>query len=118
MQVALLVALVVLAALCDKREGRIPNGLTLSYGLIGVELGGLSSAIAYFTCGLGLLLLRPRWEVGGGDCKLLAAIGSLHPVVGIGVLYASLLDHGRIRWRLGPSACAWTLALLCLLEVR
>lgn len=81
-----LVALVVAVAACvtDLRSRRIPNGLTfgaaaaaLAYGLVSGGLHGLGWAVAGWTAGLAVFLpfflLR---GLGGGDVKLMAALGA------------------------------------------
>ena len=84
------------AAVCDVRTGRIPNALTFGAAAAGfmfsaIHAGpsGLSTSLLGCVVGLGLFLpffmLR---GMGGGDVKLLAAIGAwLGP---IGALQAAL----------------------------
>lgn len=78
-------ALLLLALAFDLRERRIPNWLTAGAALLGLAtqlilLGraGLGSGLAGFL--LGLVVLLPLFIIGkfgGGDLKLLAAIGAL-----------------------------------------
>lgn len=108
-----------LAAWTDHRSGRVPNTLTLPAIVGGVWFNGWAGFVALVLCVFSLPLLRSSWRVGGGDVKLLGALGALHPVVGIGVALAVVCGHAtRISWRLGPSAFGWCVALACLLESR
>ncbi len=76
---------ILIAALCDWKARKIPNALTFSMlglGLIlhiwGQGLSGAGVSLLGFVCGI-LLLYVPfsLGGVGGGDVKLLGAIGSL-----------------------------------------
>lgn len=91
---ALLFALV--AGLTDLRWRRIPNWWTAPGALVGLGLNvaaygwtGLKASL--LGCLLGLLLLLPFFAlkaIGGGDCKLVAAMGAF---VGPGELLRLLL---------------------------
>jgi prepilin peptidase CpaA len=82
------------AAITDARSGRIPNVLTLPL-LVGAPLVHLLSSgrTEIFTsfegiiaCGIIPLILFCRGAMGGGDLKLLAAIGAaLGPAAGLEV---------------------------------
>lgn len=84
------------AAVCDLRSGKVPNRLTLPAVAAGLVAGavwegweGLVRSALGAAAGFGLLFLPALagW-VGGGDCKLLAAMGAfLGPA---GVLRAAL----------------------------
>ena len=81
-QTAMLLALVAAAAASDVRERRVSNGLNLIIVAAGLGWrcaeGGWSPVlgIAGGMVGLGLLLVpfEARW-IGGGDVKLMAALG-------------------------------------------
>jgi prepilin peptidase CpaA len=105
----LLVAVLVLAALCDVLWRRIPNLLTLPAIAIGLAYhlwgGGLAGLL--FSLGgvaLALVFWAPFYVMGGigaGDVKLLAAVGALLGPVGlfhsalctaiVGGMYAALV---------------------------
>src|SRR5688500_13461019 len=77
-------SIVIVACVFDVRTRRIPNVLTLSAAVAGLlyhlatsGLGGLQTAAAGWI--LGLLLLLPYFalgSMGGGDVKLVAALGA------------------------------------------
>ncbi len=93
--------LVVVAAVCDVRTGRIPNGLLLVIAGLGVAaqlafagpLPGLASAAGGLATGLAIWIapFALRW-VGAADVKLAAAIGAwLGPLLTLEVsLYTGL----------------------------
>jgi prepilin peptidase CpaA len=78
-----LVAILVVAAVIDLRERRIPNALTVGALMIALALRGSIGAGAVVDGLLGavlaLVLLLPLFAlggVGGGDAKLLVAVGA------------------------------------------
>jgi prepilin peptidase CpaA len=96
--VALLVAIV--AAVYDFRTGHIPNWLTLGTlavaivmhvlsgalgsGLTGAGAGAITAVSGILLCSIVPLLLYKLAGMGGGDLKLLAAIGALAgPMIGL-----------------------------------
>ncbi len=80
----LLLSILIVAAVIDTKQQRLPNVLTVSAALLGITFqcwlygwNGLMNGVAgFFT---GLLLLLPfyaiRW-MGAGDVKLMAAVGT------------------------------------------
>jgi prepilin peptidase CpaA len=104
-----------IAALTDARSARIPNWITYPLLLLGPLLsvcfaqlspleGLLSSVFGIVCCGLVPVLLFARSAMGGGDVKLLAALGGLlGPYSGIEVQFFSfcvvtVLLLGRMAW--------------------
>ncbi len=81
----IVVGLVLLAAAWDIRCHKIPNGLTLAGILCGLIFhyycagwGGLLFSLQGAVAGLLFLLALFSWgDIGGGDVKLLVAIGAL-----------------------------------------
>jgi prepilin peptidase CpaA len=78
-----LLAVVLVAMWTDVRSRRIPNGLTLTALLAALALRALFGAAAVLDgllgAGLALALLLPLFAlggVGGGDAKLLVAVGA------------------------------------------
>lgn len=114
---------VVLAILsvCDLREGRLPNQLTLPLlagGLLhtmtarpDVVVWHIAGAAAGYLCLYGLdqiyLQLRGRHGVGGGDAKLLAAAGAWLGILDIPnvLLLAALLGLITVafQWSIGKA---------------
>jgi prepilin peptidase CpaA len=82
---ALLVVLTLIAAAYDWKTRRIPNWLTLTGVVVGLGtnamLAGVSGAwLAVSGAGFALLIYLPLYALralGGGDVKLMAAIGAL-----------------------------------------
>ena len=79
---AMLAAVLVAAAVLDVWRGRIPNALT--YPAVGVALaghalgGGLTDSLIGLAAGfVPMLVLWLTGGIGGGDAKLLAAVGAL-----------------------------------------
>jgi prepilin peptidase CpaA len=98
----LLVAVVItlIAAIIDFRTGEIPNALTLGplaiaplvHAALGYHNGGLSgagwgfgyAALGAVGCGIAPVLVYVVGGMGGGDVKLLAALGALlWPMLGL-----------------------------------
>lgn len=84
----ILLAWATIAAVCDARDRRLPNWLTLGgftvgavYALIaGVSLLGGNTANAMFAAAIAFLLFFPMYLagwMGAGDVKLFAAMGML-----------------------------------------
>jgi prepilin peptidase CpaA len=104
-------ALAAAAAFTDWRTGTIPNRLTLpvlalapvAYLLLGGVPAALASLLGALLCGAVPYLLFRRDAIGGGDVKLLAALGA---VLGASVgLEAELLAFVLAAlWALGASA--------------
>lgn len=95
-----------LAALADARTGRIPDALTLPALAFGLVVGSPGGAAV---CALPALWLFARGKLGGGDVKLLAALGAL---LGPGALLVEVLAIGAAlaagSRRLGPWIAAAT----------
>jgi prepilin peptidase CpaA len=80
----LVVVMMVLAAVIDGRQLRVPNWLTFSMVLSGVvyasiRFGWEGLAASVWGAVIGLLLLLPAYAIGGmgaGDVKLLAGVGA------------------------------------------
>jgi prepilin peptidase CpaA len=105
--------LTAVAAVTDFRTGEIPNWLTLPplvaapvvHGFVGGWWAALGAIAATVLCGLVPYLLFRRGAAGGGDVKLLAAVGATAGL-SIGVeaqlftfLAAALISLGRLAWR-------------------
>jgi prepilin peptidase CpaA len=99
---AALVALVGAAAWTDVRVRRIPNALTMSGFLVALALhsfaGGGAVVGALLGAGLALLVSLPLFALGGmggGDVKLLAAVGAfLGPQALLVALFVTALAGG------------------------
>jgi prepilin peptidase CpaA len=118
------VVVVLASAAIDARTGHIPNWVTIppllaaplaTFGVHAVDHGAalavrpaLMSLLGAFVCAIGPFVVFARGGLGGGDVKLLAAVGALlGPRLGIdaefygfvvGALYvpAKLAWHGRL----------------------
>ena len=111
-----------IAALSDWQRGEIPNWLTLpalllaplAYGLaFGIEYA-LHSLAAAFLAGLVPYLLFRRGAMGGGDVKLLGALGAVlgfDLLLGVEVQLAAFL----VAMVVASSALAWKGALFATL---
>ena len=109
-QTAVLAVLVTLAGVWDWKTRRIPNWLTVTGAVAGLALNSPLSAAKGF--GIALLVYLPLYllrAVGGGDLKLMAAIGAitgpdvwlvlfvLSSVLGGLVALALVIAKGRLR---------------------
>ena len=105
-------AMAIVAAITDYRTGHIPNWLTLpplvvapvSYGILLGWPGVGASLLGAVVCGLVPYLLFRKGAAGGGDVKLLAAVGaSVGLSVGLAaelltLVCAALFSLGRLAW--------------------
>lgn len=100
---ALVLSATALAALIDARGGTIPNRLTLpllaaaplAHGLLDGPGALLSSLLGLLACGSIPLLLFTLQGMGGGDVKLLAALGAMAgPATGMQLQCAGFLVAG------------------------
>ena len=126
MHTLLLTALVlsVLGAAIDLRTGRIPNALTVPalvlFPILHVALAyqahagaawrqGAISVFGGLVCALVPLLLLSKLAIGGGDVKLLAALGAaLGPMIGIEAeFYAFLAASVVLPVRLAYQGRFW-----------
>jgi prepilin peptidase CpaA len=134
--VGIVVAVVVVAIATDLGSGRIPNVVTLPAALAGLGLNaryggapGLAASAAGLIVVAGLLL--PAFAlggVGGGDVKMMAAMGALLgparglAALGVGlvaggvVMAVHLARHGRLEETLGSlggmiGSALWTSSL-------
>lgn len=112
--VAQVVALVVAAAAAvqDHRTGHIPNWITapplllapVGWLVAGGVTAGLLSAGAIAVCGLVPFVLWRSGAMGGGDVKLLAALGALIGISAgveaqlVAFMAASVFSVGRLVW--------------------
>ena len=82
--IAAALGLALTAAITDWRKGEIPNWLTLPplvvapvvYGILLGKMGAIASVLGIVFCGLPTLVLWWQGGIGGGDVKLVAAIGA------------------------------------------
>ncbi len=104
--------LAVACALTDATTGRIPNAITLPALLAGLLVGHPAGVL----CAAPALHLFARGKLGGGDVKLLAALGALLglasglAVAALAVVLA-LLTGSR---RLGPWVLVGAVAVVAL----
>ncbi len=111
---ALLTVLVAIAVYTDVRWGKIHNALTAPFAVLGLVLNSVDRGLAGLTLsllgiavGLGVFLLSAGFGriLGGGDIKLLMAIGALQgaPFVLWTIVYMALaggvLAVGIALWR-------------------
>jgi prepilin peptidase CpaA len=101
-----------IAAVTDVRRGEIPNWLTLPplaaapviHAIAGGPWAGLGAVAAMIVCGLVPYWLFRRGAAGGGDVKLLAAIGAVAGLsFGIeaqlfSFVAAGMIALGRLAW--------------------
>ena len=114
------VAITAIAAAYDWRKGEIPNWVTLgplalgltAHGIVGAlshgSAGALSSVLlallGAIACGLVPVLLWWKGAIGGGDVKLLIAVGALlGPMLGIeaelfGFIAAAIYAPARLAY--------------------
>jgi prepilin peptidase CpaA len=114
LSLVILASLVLVASLLDLLWRRIPNWLTVTAALTGLVLGfweggtaGLVTSILGLLLGFALLLPGYLLHMtGGGDLKLMAAVGSLlGPIL---ILYAFLLYIlAGLAWALIYGLYAW-----------
>ena len=106
------VVVATMAGTMDVRRGRVPNALTYPAVLVGVALGAAQGGAGLGQSALGLvaalLCALPLWiwgGMGGGDLKLLAAIGAFFGAWGfLTTLLCSLVLGGAcavavLAWR-------------------
>jgi prepilin peptidase CpaA len=132
---ALACGITLAAAWFDAKTGRIPNLITLPVLPLGIFLGALTDGLwglGYAVLGALLCLAVPYGlfrtsrgsAIGGGDVKLLTALGALlGPIAGLGVELSSLLVLAAVAllalaWRgqlltwlkhTARLACSWVL---------
>jgi prepilin peptidase CpaA len=106
---AVLVAVVVFAAVTDARTRRIPNALTVTALLAALALralvGGPALVDGLLGAGAAMVLLLPLFAlggVGGGDAKLLIAVGAFMGPAGFVVAGLATAVAG------GVMALAWS----------
>jgi prepilin peptidase CpaA len=83
--IAVVLAMLAAALLADLRTGKIPNWITAPGAAVGIALGAAGAGLpglADRLCGMGavlvaVLLLSRAARLGGGDIKLLMAVGAL-----------------------------------------
>lgn len=101
----ILLPLVAAAAICDLRQHRIPNWLTLAGLLLGIAMNVFLFGIAGLWtslqgAGLALLVYVPLFALramGAGDAKLMAAIGAITgPMNWLGVMILTALFGGLL----------------------
>jgi prepilin peptidase CpaA len=116
----LVAVVLVVAAVIDGRELRVPNWLTFPFALVGLAASlrpdGLGLVPALLGGLLGLALLLPLYAVGGmgaGDVKLLAGVGAwigpallweafvASAIAGAAMAVIMMLASGRLATHLG-----------------
>jgi prepilin peptidase CpaA len=98
--VAAVAACAGISALVDLRIRRVPNPLTLAIAVLGITLAATGHGIAspwaaLEGCAVGLLAMMPGYLIGatgGGDVKLVAAMGTMLGPRGVlfAVLYTAI----------------------------
>lgn len=93
--------LIATCAVTDISNGKIPNKLTYSMIVLGLILGaiiggwsGLLNSLAGFGLGFGMMFFIYMWGgFGGGDVKLMAAVGALkgYPFVLYAAFYSAIV---------------------------
>lgn len=106
-------AMVLVAGFTDIRWGKVPNVLTVPCALLGIALNaldsglsGIGSSLAGIAIGLAIWFIMPviGKPLGGGDVKLLAAVGALRgPVFVLYVMVLSMLWGGVLAVGLAAS---------------
>lgn len=111
----------IIAAVTDVRTGKVPNWLTVPALLVGLGLnvgflglGGLKASLIGTAIGISIWFIMPiiGTPLGGGDVKLLAAIGALRGpqfllyVLVLSCLWAGLLALAMAAHRRRVIACA------------
>jgi prepilin peptidase CpaA len=110
-------AAAITAAAIDLRTRRVPNVLTAGVALVGLGLaamglGRVGLSLSFAGCLVGLSVMLPGYLIGamgGGDVKLLAAVGTLlGPGATLRAFVASAIAGGLIAifvaWRRGRFA--------------
>lgn len=112
---AVLAVLVTLAATLDARSRRVPNWLTVSGAVAGLVLHTYTSGwggakFSLLGLGLGFVIFLPLFALrgmGGGDVKLMAAIGAMAGVSNTFVIFiltaviGGILALGLVLWKRG-----------------
>ena len=110
--IAVALGLALAAAITDWRKGEIPNWLTLPplvvapvvYGVLLGKMGVIVSVAGIVFCALPPLVLWWQRGIGGGDVKLVAAIGASAGLMGgieielVAFVIACLYALGRLAW--------------------
>lgn len=106
------ILVVALAAAWDHRTGTIPNWITvppmiaapLGYGLVAGWMGVAVAIAGLFICAFVPYVLFRANAIGGGDVKLLAAVGAMLGVMPgieaqlVAFVAASVIAMGRLVW--------------------